>query len=384
MIPMRTNLVLAAVAGGLAVPTVLTFLADRTAFTEIDKIPRLFEGFTAENIRYLDLQKQKLQDGKPVMDAQGQPARERLVLFKQDDKWRIGDGELAGVPADVAKVERDVLDHVKRIRINRDTLLFPGADDKTLDQRELSLEKCTLIRCLDREQKPVAELVVGADASKGKWDPDVVKGRYVRRLDNKDVVLYDADEAQYWNLTLKADDWIDKKVHDFNLQLGKVKSFALKTPKGEVAFEKEKPAAGAPAGTPEKWKATKAPDKVGAVRQQEVTNLVSRFATLYVQRFQEPVQARKDLKDIGLDPADVTVSATLEDGTVYTLEIGHKIADKQECHARSNHSDFLLAIGDYDRTAYIDRNPVDLFDPPAEAVASQPALPPDSQPQQGK
>ena len=47
----RINVVLLVLAAGLAVPTYQTIQQDRTEFTSFEEIPRLFEGFTPDNVR---------------------------------------------------------------------------------------------------------------------------------------------------------------------------------------------------------------------------------------------------------------------------------------------------------------------------------------------
>ena len=54
------------------------------------------------------------------------------------------------------------------------------------------------------------------------------------------------------------------------------------------------------------------------------------------------------------------------------LWIGSKIADKGEYYARSNHAEFVVAVGDWDVTAY-QKDPKDLFDPITTNPASAPA-----------
>ena len=169
---MRTNLILAIVAAGLAVPPTYTLLAEGIRFTRYDSIPLLFEGFNPETVAYVVLQQAKKgDDGKPVVGEDGKPALDRLVLAKDGDAWTVAEGPLAGLPVrpnapeDVAT---KILDHVKRIRRDADKLILAQAKDEELAERNLTEATGMTVHCLTLEQKPVAQLIVGKDASGGK------------------------------------------------------------------------------------------------------------------------------------------------------------------------------------------------------------------------
>lgn len=372
---MRTNLILAVAAAVLAIPTTITLMTEGIRFTRYDQIPRLFEGFTKENIQFVVLEKAKRgEDGTPVADPDGKPVMDRLLLVRRDNKWLIGEGPLAGLPVRSSAPEdvpTKVLDHVQRIRRDREKLVHAQANDEELAARDLTEATGTVIRCLNNEQAVVAEMVLGKDASGGKWGEDIVKGFFVRRLDNREVVVYDALEAMHWNLSVQADDWVDKVIHEF--QTAKVKTFSYRNPKGEVTFERQGPGSDPGAGpdavpTSPNWKATKAPEGVGPVKQQDVTNLMSRFSILRAARFQQPLQG-VDPNQVGLNPAEMEVSVVLEDGTLHRLEVGKKISDKPEYHARAEGTRYLIAVNEWDITSY-ERDPRDLFEPPVQTEAA--------------
>lgn len=370
---MKTNLILAAIAVVLGLLTFWELRKDRQTFTAYDTIPRLFEGFTAENVRAIQIRQPKKKpegDKKDEKPKDGEPAKpaefDVLVMVKDDQTWKLADGELRGVPLVTSRIEVDILDHLKRIRIDRKALAKADADDAFLRERNLTDDTGTLIQCIDANNNPVAELILGKDASGGKWGEEVLKGYYVRKFDsknpagNKDVILYETD---YWVLNTDPDPWLDKKIHQF--EEGKVKSFAFRNPKGKAAFTKDKV-------TDAAWKAVDAPAGTGAVRQGEVQNLLSRFRYVAAQKFRGPLPAKPVLGERGLEPGDFEVSATLEDGTVYSLWIGKKIPETQEMYARANTSNFLFSVNEWDRTPY-EKDPVEFFDP---APASQPATQP--------
>lgn len=367
MRPIAANFVLLGIAAVLSVAAWLVVDNERKNFTEVDKIPRLFEGFTPETVRILILTKPKVDEAKPGEPKKDEPKKdldpekkdqdvERLTLVKQDTTWKIYDGELAGVPVQSAKVEADILKHMKDIRINKKTKRA-SADAAYLERTGLDEKHATSIVCADADRKPVAELLLGKDASGGKWGEDVTHGYFVRAKSSTDAVVYEVD---FWMLSLKADDWADKKIHEF--EQGKVKSFSVKNPKGEITFTKEKP-------TDAEWKCSKPPEGCGAIRQGEVTNMLARFWRVDAMRFLGPLAAQRDQRSLGLEPADYEIVAEVEEGNstkTYRVRIGKKIADKGEHNARADGCEFLFSLGDYVVTPF-EKDPKDLFDPGASS-----------------
>ena len=92
---MRTNLILLVVVLVLGVFTGSALIKEQGAFTEYDSIPRLFPGFTDDNIQYILVSKAKPDaaadlgavdsgtDKPPVVDS--------LVLVRNGDGWMIGE-----------------------------------------------------------------------------------------------------------------------------------------------------------------------------------------------------------------------------------------------------------------------------------------------------
>ncbi|MEM7198673.1 MAG: DUF4340 domain-containing protein [Planctomycetota bacterium] len=379
---MQTNAILAGLAVVLAIPTVTTICSEDQNFTEYDDVPRLFDGFTPDNVQAVSLQKRSSDEEEPAAvpdpanPAAEQGNAETLVLLRSGDGWVIGDGDLAGVPVRENKVQDDVLKHVREFRRDERALVKAGAADDELTERGLTEETGTLVRCFNAEQQPLAEFIVGADASGGEWGQDKVKGFFVRRApQQKDIVLYEPNPP-YWNLTLKPEDWIETRIQQFDSD--KVVSFAVRNPKGAVSFKRPAPDGAPPSeeGAPltRDWAAETTPEDRGAVRQQEVTGLLSRFAYVNVQRYVGHVQRLRDPQLAqsvpGPNRSQFEVTATLDDGSSFTMWVGEKVADKNEYYARFSGPDeqtknYLVAVGDWIVTGF-EKNPDNsLFDPAA-------------------
>ncbi len=371
---MNTNAILAAAAVLLAIPTGYTILSERGNFTEYDTIPRLFEGFTIDNIKavVLTVKKEGAENVKPnpnLPPGQVDPATvDQLVFQKVDDKWFLsGQNELAGAPIQQSKMDNDVLQHVKAIRRDERALVDADAPAEEMAKRGLTEDSGILIQCLTAENMSVAELFRGNDASGGQFGKDAVKGWFVARKGRNDIILYEPNPP-YWNLTVKAEDWLDKKVQEF--QLDQVKAFTLRNPEGEIRFTRAASGEAGPEGAATRdWVAETTPEGKAAVRQQEINNLLSRFNYVSCSRYLGHVQSPKWAPKVPrANNAEIEVSATLEDGTRYVMWVGTKIADKNEYYARfegGTAGQFLVAIGEWIRQPFIDKKIGDLFDPAA-------------------
>jgi hypothetical protein len=356
---MKLNLILASLVVLLALPIWLTLRGERLSFTDLEDLPRLFEGFNSERVAYLRLSRAR-KDVPPPEAQPGQPApelpRDELVIQRDGtERWVLRSGELAGVPVRTQRVEADLLDHLAKIRRDDKAVVKAEPSDADLKELELTKEDGLLVQAFRADQTPVAELIVGKDAAEGKWGGDVVRGRYVRAANSKSILVYEVD---FWNLALDRDQWIDTKVHE--LKEEQIVGFGYKNAKGAVSFKKDAPSDAT-------WKADQAPENVGAVRQGEVTNLLSRVRFLSAQRFVSPLQGVK-LAERGLEPPRYELTITLEGGAKHTVRIGDKIGDKNEFYAVADSvPNFLLALGDWIVTPF-DKDPKDLFDPPADAL----------------
>lgn len=365
---MRTNTILAALAVVLAVPTALTVLAEQRSFIDFERVPHLFEGLNPDNVHYIVLARTK----KKAADAAEGAAPEaeeqdELVFARTQDGWMLGQSNehpnpLVGVPVQEHRIESDILERLQEIRLDGKATVATGVPEEELEKKGLTPDTGITISLRNSEQKAIAELVRGNDASNAQAGEDKVRGFYVRPKDRTDIVLYEPS-TPYWPLTIKANDWIDLEMHRF--QSRDVKSFSLRNASGEVTFTR-----GNKQGDFADWqKEGDEPKGVGAVRVQEVTNLLQRFNTVSCTRFIGRVDDQRYAADVpDTKSAEVAVSATLEDGTRYVMLVGKKVAGKQEYFARfegkRGQSPFLVAIGEWMRSPF-ERDPKDLFDPPA-------------------
>jgi hypothetical protein len=263
------------------------------------------------------------------------------------------------VPVQDNKIETDILDHLRSIRLDRKSRIAEDVSPEVLATKGLSKEKGLHIICFNAEGKAIAHLIRGADASGGgQWSENQVRGFYVRPRDRNDVILYEP-QLGYWYLGLQEKDWIDLTVHNFPGR--DVERFTVRNARGAVSLVREESD-----GTRPLWRVEAGPEGVGELRQEEVSNILQRFnfinCTRYVGRIDDPAWADK----VPGDDAKIMVSATLKDGSVYTMWLGDKIPGTQEYYGRfanpSGPNPFLLAIGEWDRTPF-EKDPKALFEP---------------------
>jgi hypothetical protein len=359
---MRHNLFLAALAAVLAVPTVLALRSDAASFTHYEEVPRLFDGFSPERIHAVVITNTKLDEkGDPVKGQDGTPQRDVLQLARRDaDHWMIANTEIAGAPVANDRLAVNVLQHVESIRRDEKALVATSASDAQLEEFELTDTKGMLIQCLDQHNQPVAELYKGKTAGAGQVGEDAVRGFYVRRKDHKDVVLY---EQAYWNVSTDKNLWIERNPIA-RTAASEAVELRLKNATGMVVLAKEKPA-------DVEWKLQVGPGDLGAVRQALVGPLVSQVSSIqirdYVQALpQGPGQAQL-LQQHGLADPEIVVAVKTADGAEHTVSIGNKVTDKNEFYARISGLEFLVTIGDWNRSPF-EKDPRDLFDPPAGAA----------------
>ncbi|GAB4141153.1 MAG: hypothetical protein Fur0037_07860 [Planctomycetota bacterium] len=360
----RANLFLAGAAAVLAIPTILTLRADAALFKAIEDVPRLFPGFTDENVGavVIGIPKASPEAGKQSPSAPNQPKPpvqyDSLKFVRNEKGWILGSGDLMGAPVQQGRVEKVLLDHLRGVRYDKETLVAENASDEDLARYGLDEEHAMVIKAGDKSgTSVVAEMLVGKDANAG--NADNVRGYYVRRKDSKDVVLY---EGQFYKPGVKPEEWVDRTIH--RIEAGKVQKFSYQGPATggrPVTFERQN-------GAPATWIASEAPEGVGAVRQQEVETMVQRFCWLSAQDFRGPLE-RANLGEIGLEPARFTISATVADDSgekTHTVVIGNKVDDKNEFYVKGSDSVFLMTLAQYMVTPF-ERDPKELFDPPAPA-----------------
>lgn len=358
----RANIVLAILAVILAFPTAWTLFEDRTIFTEYEDIPRLFPGFTRENVRAVVLSRPKRdENGELVRDEKGEVAREQLQLVRVDDDWRIaGQNPLAGVTVSGAQVYERILQHVESIRRDEEALVREGATPEELERYGLTADEALLIQCYD-QNSPLAELYVGADASRGQAGEDVVHGFFVRSKDDNDVVLY---EQSYWVLDVDPAQWYDRNPLRFPIdEVVEVKMHNLK---GEVTFARENPQA------PD-WETMQGPGDVGAVRNGEIRVFAQSLSMVNIQEYVERLPAAGPQREAalarhGLKEPDFWAEVKLADGTRHRIAVGAQVPGKNERYLSISSVDFLMTVGEW-FVARFEKDPkVAFFDPPATRI----------------
>jgi hypothetical protein len=372
----RQSMVLGAVAVVLAIPTLLTLHSERELFVDVAAVPHMFEGFTADSVAALAFGSPKPAAAAP--SATPDP-KKPAVEYDQVSIARTEKGfVLAQLPKESAKltgapVSKDLLDsqvfkHLAEIRVDKQTLVQADASDEQLAQYGLDKPKAFVIKVANATGATLAELLVGNDASGGKYNASSVRGTFVCKGDSRDVVLYEQPPTLGPLVrAVKAESWLDKIL--FRAPPDKVKKFTLKngaTGGATLEFVREQGKAA--------WTATNPPDGCGAVRQTEIEQMAKWFGTVYVNEFKEPL-AGAALKSCGLDPPAIEIGLTWQDGQeekTALLSVGNKIDGKNENYLRCSTSNFLLTWGSH-FVASFEKGPSDLFDP--KAVDSTPKDP---------
>lgn len=344
------NVLLAAIAGLLAVPTWLELRSDRETFVDLRAAPRMFAGFTEDNVGVVVLKTPKPEqpDGVP-----GKPAAvlyDQLLLQRVDDAWRIGQPPnapvepLAGAPALQSQVELQVFQQLVQIRKDRETLVLADASDEQLAEYGLDEAHAMLVQVADKQGKHfVAELFVGAAAGAGRTGTDGVRGTYVRQKGSADVVLY--EWTRPWKLSVDANQWLDRVL--LRVDPDKVRAIAIRnTATGRKWFRFERGPQRA------SFVLVDGGDDLGAVRQAEVEGLVQRFRAFGVQSYARPLSRAGNMAELGLQ-RDVPVEIELEiagpsgsDTTSWRLAIGNHVEDETEnaYYATCSGSPFLLKL----------------------------------------
>ncbi|MBL8733731.1 MAG: DUF4340 domain-containing protein [Planctomycetes bacterium] len=340
----RRNLVLAVLAGALAVPTFLQLQKDAETFVDLSRIPLLFDGFTADNVAHVVLARPK--DEQPAVDPTKPDKRtvayDTLALQRTDKGWVVGSmpgqqpGESAGAPVQAERVESDVFHHLRSIRKDREVLVCANATPEQLEQYGLDEGHAFVLRAQDANLQIVAELMVGKDAGAGQTGSEAVRGVYLRKSDSTDVVLYEFDKG--WRRDVQVQGWFDRTLARIDTE--KVTRLALRNAAGfgtTFTFAREQGKAA--------WVAVDAPAGLGAVRQSEVENLVQRLRWLTVTEYVKPLQRAGNLEPFGLVPPQVQVEVTYQEGDqqkLLKLTIGNKVPDKNENYVASSTSAFLM------------------------------------------
>lgn len=337
----RANVVLGVVAAVLVVPTWLQLRSEREVFTDIARIPLLFDGFTPDNVGVIVLGQPK--KDQPPPDPQN-PEQKKVVhdqlAFQRNDKggFQIAmmGSERTGVPIDKNRVENDVFMHLRAIRADRDTMVQPNATPQQLESFGLDDAHAFVIKVSDKTgQNVIAELLVGRDVG-AQGGTDALRGTYVRKRDSNDVILYENDRP--WRRDVQEDQWIDRML--VRIEPDKVRRLAIRNAAtAGTTFTFERPDGKA------SWQCKDAPADVGAVRQSEVEAFVARLRFLSVQDYRVPLQRVGNRAQLGLEPPQIEVAITVREGDqdrVVTLAVGGKVEGKNEYYLQSSESTFLL------------------------------------------
>lgn len=370
----KSNVILAIAAAVLAVPTYLQLQRDAGTFVDLADVPLMFDGFTAENVGSLVLLAPKAEqpktdparpDGKPAV------AYDQLLLVRNDRGFQIAPAqgmvnpELVGAPVARDRVEADVFTHLRRIRMDRQTLVRADASDEQLAQCGLDDAQAFVVRAADAAGKSiVAEVLVGKPSDAGLVGTEAVRGVYVRRAGSRDIVLYEFEQdTKTWRRDVDPANWIDKLL--FRLEPTQLDHLAIRNRAGGAAtfvFVKKDGKAS--------WVAEPLPsgagyENLGAVRQVELEGLVQRLRYVAAQEFRRPLAQAGNLASLGLDPADLELEARWREGgqpKSVKLQIGAKVDGKNEYYLICSESPFLLTWP-ASLLAPLERDPRQYFDP---------------------
>ena len=177
----RANGILAILALALAVPTALVLRGESANFTSLDRVPRLFDGFTSTNMQGFVLGLPKGPAQPPPNDPNGKPQvqYDMLQVARADKGWQLAGGDLAGAPVQASRVENEVIKHLTEVRTGNDVLVVKDATDEQLAAYDLAEDKAFVIKAVGQGNATLAELLVGKDASSGKTT-ESVRGVFVR------------------------------------------------------------------------------------------------------------------------------------------------------------------------------------------------------------
>ena len=362
----KANTLLAVAAIVLAVPTWLTIQGDLENFVDTAQVPKMFDGFTVDNVATVVLGKPK----DPQPEAQTQPGADpnqkpqiqydQLQFQRTDKGFVLGQamGEKYGAPANGQMLELQVWKHLSSMPFDRETLVQEGATEEQLVSYGLDPAHAFVVKAGNAQGQVIAELLVGKDTNLGAQGTDVVRGVYVRKADSRDVAFY---EVPLWNRSIDAQQWLDLSVAKVPADM--VRRIEVKNQTGQAAFVRKKGESS--------WACEAAPAGKGAVRQIEVEGLVQRLAYLQAQDYVRPL-ASAPLAQLGLDTPTVVVSVVYEkDGKDTTLEVaaGKQIEGKPTQYVRCSASDFVCALP-VQWAAGFERDLGEFFDPAQQVEAA--------------
>lgn len=360
----RSNAILAVAALALAVPTWLTMRAELETFVDMTQVPKLFEGFTPDNVVAVALRKPK--DPQPVVPPQPgadpnqkQPPQYDQIQFQRTDKgFVLGQamGEKFGAPVNPQMLELQVWKHLSSIPADRETLVQENATEEQLAEYGLDLAHAFVVMAVNAQQQVLAELLVGKDTSIGAQGAETVRGVYLRKAGSLDVAFY---EVPLWNRVIDAQQWLDLAVARIPADM--VRRVEVKNQTGQAAFTRKKGEAS--------WVCEAPPAGKGALRQIEVEGLVQRLGHIQAQDYVRAVGGGP-LGVYGLEQPKVTVQVVYEkDGKDVTVDIalGNPIDGKATQYVRCSLSDFVCAMPAQWGSGF-ERGIGEFFDPAATPV----------------
>jgi hypothetical protein len=347
---MKTNWILFAVGLLLWIPCYFTLQSEEMNYRARDSIPFLFPGFVPDNVRLIQLQQRKSEEEIKAQNLQGAAQFEMLAFERGADGWLLANTEYQGLPVRSGMIDRNILDHLKQIRIDAGTLIKQDATPEFLKLNQLTPETGIVVQCkLGRQGPDVATLVLGKSTKQGDKTGEL-DGFLVSRPDRpREVVLYEP-KTKRWDISLRGTDWLDKRIHEFTMS--NVESFYFRNAFGSAGFRK-KPGSDATWVAIEKQCSLK---KIDAIRQQEVTNLIDRFTTVTADSYG---RGKIEVDTVG---AKLEIRVKLKTGEEYSVWVKAKSHNSNARMCVSSERKFLFAWGDIWVDAFGDKDPRDLFD----------------------
>lgn len=367
---MRTNLILAILAALLALPTWRTCAAKEYVAINVATLPVMFPGFNPDAVTRIRIAARKSEeDLQKVPEEQRNDVQgfDQLTFRRGPDGWVLENTALAGLQLEPGVVNRDILDHVAAIRVDKESVLTDSADEAYRKERHLDVEQSIQISCEavtagadgKPQARPLAALRLGRAADQGKESEGAVSGYFVVRSDSekhlKKVVLYEPNEI--WRVSLRLSDWVKKKIHEF--LPSEVESFHLQNIHGELAVRRKPGSASSWVAIPEK-----SPKGVGPVRQGEIDQLVEAYRIIRADSFGTRAKIAADMSPVDRNGAgnEAIVTATLRSGEVYQLWVGPLPRGTQRRVAVASNNNFRFWLHQAHAQPFT-RRVYDFFDP---------------------
>jgi len=314
---MRANIVLGALAVVLGIWVAVVASQQTSRFTAYEDEPMLFEGLDADRISKIGF---GIPSGEAVTKPDGtvEVPRDEIWFEKTDGRWRIVQGPFQGAPVETRRVVSTFIDFAKAIRKLRRAQIIEDGDPAELKDKGCTRDTGRIVQFMTGDEV-VASLLVG-DYVSDRGMGNALQGYYVRDLASRDVYFH---ERSQWIPVTDPKRWIDRVLHDFDSS--KLQRLSFKGPFGAAAF----------APDPDRvstWKAVEKPAETGAVRQAEVTRLVSEFSRVTAHDIAGRRQ-EMDATQVGWSNPYVHVVATLDDDRQVGLRVLNKVPNSSTRYA---------------------------------------------------